>query len=241
MTTSGSRAPDHLGEALRLEALHRHEGRHEPVPETVDEPFVGLESVQSRPEVGRQSRPRVCVVHAVGVAHHRLRRLEPTLDSVKPCDEQRRDDQMRARRSVTAADLDACPRATLVWDATECGAVVVAPVGVGGCERVRQDALVRVDRRPEKRHQTGRMVDHTCDELRSQRAQPLRTAVVAERVVPVLGSEGKVHVEARPALVGKRPAHEGRDQTLTGGDLLHGGLQHEGAVCGVRPLRSASR
>ena len=77
------------------------------------------------------------------------------------------------------------------------------------------------------------MVDHPRDELRGERAQPVRAAVVAERVVPVLRRERQVHVEARPALVGERPAHERREQPLAGGDLLHGRLQHEGPVCGV--------
>ena len=77
------------------------------------------------------------------------------------------------------------------------------------------------------------MVDHAGDELRSQRAQPVGAALVAEGVVPVVRGEGQVHVEARAALVGERPAHERRDETLAGRDLLHGGLQHEGPVCGV--------
>ncbi len=143
------------------------------------------------------------------------------------------DDQVRARRSVAGSNLDARPRAAFVRHATERGAVVVTPVRVGGRERVRQDALVRVDRRAEQCHETRRVVDHPCDELRGERAQALSAGCVAERVVPVLRSERQVDVEAGPALVGKRPAHEGRDEALTGGDLLHGCLQHEGTVCGV--------
>ncbi len=97
---------DRLAEALHLEALHREKRRHELGPETADEPLVRLERVESSTEVRREPRPRVSVVHAVGVAHHRLGRLEPTLDAVEPRDEQRRDDQVRARRPVAAADLD---------------------------------------------------------------------------------------------------------------------------------------
>ncbi len=39
-----------------------------------------------------------------------------------------------------------------------------------------------------------------------------------------------MQVEARAALVGERPAHEGREEPLPRRDLLHGGLEHERAV-----------
>ena len=54
--------------------------------EPAGQPLVRLERVERRTEVRREPRPRVRVVHPVGVAHHRLGRLEPALDPVEPRD-----------------------------------------------------------------------------------------------------------------------------------------------------------
>ena len=194
---------------------------------------VRFEGIEGGAEVGRQRRAGVGVVQPVRVADDRIGRHELSLDPVQPGEQQRGDHQMRAGGTVCGADLDPGTRAALVRDAAEGGAVVVAPVRVRRCEAVGQDPLVGVDRRPEQRLQPGRVLDHAGDELRRQRAEPVRPALVGEGVVAVLTVQREVNVEARAALVGERPPHEGREQPFPHGDLLHGGLQHEGSVGGV--------
>ena len=52
----------------------------------------------------------------------------------------------------------------------------------------------------------------------------------ANALRPSCAVQREVQVEARAALVGERAPHEGREQALAHGDLLHGGLQHERTV-----------
>ena len=160
--------------------------------------------------------------------------VEPPLDPVEPGDQQRGDDQVRARGAVGGAHLDPRSRAALVRHAHERGAVVVPPVRVGRCEAVREDPLVRVDRRPEQRLQRRRVLDHTGDELRGERAQPVRPAVrrrtrcgrrspASERWT--WNPEPPWSANGRPMKVATSPSERGH--------LLHGGLEHERAVGGV--------
>ena len=73
--------------------------------------------------------------------------------------------------------------------------------------------------------------------LRGKRAEPVRPALVRERVVAGSLLEGDVEVEAGAALIAERPAHEGGEEPLAGGDLLDGGLEHERPVGGVERAR----
>ena len=190
---------DRLGEPLDLEALHRDERRDElraePARRDGRRPRARRAPCRGRPAA---VEPGVGIVHPVGVAHDRLGRVEPALDPVEPGEQQRGDDQVRAGRAVAGADLDARARAALVRDAAERGAVVVAPVRVGRREAVGQDALVGVDRRPEQRLQPRRVLDHPGDELRGERAQPVRAALVGERVATVLAASERCTWKPEP-------------------------------------------
>ncbi len=107
-----------------------------------------------------------------------------------------------------------------------------------GREAVGEDPLVGVDRRPEERLQAGRVLDHARDEAaRRAGSSPSGPPSSANALRAVLAVEREMHVEAGAALVGKWAAHEGREQPLARGDLLHRGLEHERAVGGVERLR----
>ena len=102
----------------------------------------------------REAREPACASSSpVGVADDGLGWSEPPLDAVEPRREQRGRDQVRTRRPVTGANLDAGPCSTLVRHPAEGGAVVVAPVRVRRREAVGKDPLVRVHGRAEQRLQ----------------------------------------------------------------------------------------
>ena len=84
-----------------------------------------------------------------------------------------------------------------------------------------------------------RVLDHAGDEAAGESAEPVRPALVRERVVTVLAPQREVEVETGAALVGERPAHERREQALAGGELLDRGLEHEGPVARVERRPSA--
>src|SRR4029453_9742472 len=123
-------------------------------------------------------------------------------------------------------DLASRAVAALERDAAHRGAVVVAPVSVGRREAVRDDALVRVHGRTEERLEARGMLEDAGDEAAGERAEPVRPALVRERVVAGSLLERDVEMEAGAALIAERPAHEGGEEPLASGDLLDGGLEH---------------
>ena len=182
------------------------------VAELLDEPGVGLERVERGAEVGGQLVPACASSSAVGVARRpgraasssRSMPSSPASRSAAVIEVRRRREPSPARISIRLREP------ALVRHADERGAVVVTPVRVRRREAVGEEALVRVDGRPEQRLQPLGVLDHAGDELQRERAQPCGRRR-RERVAPVGVGEREVDVEARAALVGERPAHERRD------------------------------
>jgi hypothetical protein len=170
--------------------------------------------------------PREVVDHPLD----RRGRLELAADAVQPGGQRGGVGQVRVRRPVPHADLQARGRPALARDAHERHAVVVAPAGPRRHERLGRDPPVGVHRRVEEHHHRRAVLEHPGDEV----ARDGRQALVARHVVAGVGALGvherDVQVEARALVVVERLAHERRQQALAGGHLLDHVLEAERAV-----------
>ena len=143
---------------------------------------VAFECVERGRQRCRQQRP----VGGVGIVVRRG--IAPMLDAVEPGRDLRRDIEIRIGGGLADAVLQSGRRiARCAEHAHHHAAVVVAPGGAVGCERVRPVAAIAVDgRRRECR--AGRRVAHQPTEIvEAERRQVVNRLLRHEQVAPGLG------------------------------------------------------
>ena len=150
---------DDAGEAMQLAPLHVDDGAHHALAERTGDDRVGLERVERSAEVLWQG--------------DRVAQLEPPLDAVAARGQGGREQQVRVRRGVADAQLDARSVAILRRHAQIRGAVVATHVGL---QRSEADvgvgeALEGVDRGARERGQPLRVGDQTRREGAAERRQ----------------------------------------------------------------------
>ena len=174
------------GTARPRSASSRRTSRRAPRRAARSSARVRLERVERRAEVGREPRPGVRVVHAVGVARRPGRVARARARSRRGREQERRNDQVRAGGAVARADLDA-RRGSRARCGTRQNAVRLSwpqlPwVGARLSGRMRLYALTVG---PSSAWSPCACSSTPAMKLRGERAEPVRPALVGERVVAV--------------------------------------------------------
>ena len=159
-------------------------------------------------------------------------------DALQTCCKNHRVGQVRVRRRVQAAVLDAggLHLVRLVQGHThEGGAVVVAPGDVGGCLAAAPEALVGVDELVGDRGEFGGVLEHTGNEVACGLGQLVFGTGFEERV-GVAFEEGEVGVHAAAGVLGEGLGHEGCIHAERVGDFLDDGAEGHDVIGGLQGI-----
>ena len=199
-------------------------------PSCVAEQRLLFERVERFGQGLRQQR----AVGRIGLVVRRTR-IARVLDAVEAGDDLRHHEEIRIGGRL--ADTVLQPRRRIAGRAEHAdhhAAVVVAPGGAVGRERVRPEAAIAVDGRRRERRAGAACSSKPADKIAAERRKHLARALGHEQVAPALGIDQRLMQmpAARIVALESRPAHEGREMAHAAADLPGRGAEQQQIVGG---------